>query len=94
VDESGRRTVRQVLFYSLLLIPVTLAPAWLGMSGRTYAAGALALGVVSFWVAARLGRGGLGPFAPESKAAARHLLLATVLYLPALFALMMLDAVR
>jgi heme o synthase len=94
IDESGRRTVREVIAYSLLLIPVTLAPAFLGMSGRVYLAGAFLLGLASLWVAARLGRGGLVPSDPHSKAAARQLLLATVLYLPALFALMMLDAVR
>lgn len=94
VDESGRRTVHQVVFYSLLLIPVTLAPAFLGMSGRLYAAGAFVLGLASLWVATRLGKSGARPTEPGSKAAARHLLLATVLYLPALFALMMLDAVR
>jgi len=94
VDATGRKTVRQVIFYGLLLIPVTFAPAFLGMSSRIYIAGALILGLAQLWVAARLGRGGLTPFAPESKAAARQLLLATVLYLPALFALMMVTAVR
>lgn len=94
VDASGRRTVRQVLFYSLLLIPVTLAPAFLGMSGNIYLVGAFALGVASLWVAARLGRDHLAPADPHSKAGARQLLLATVLYLPALFALMMFDSVR
>lgn len=94
VDETGRRTVRQVIFYSLLLIPVTLAPGFLGMSGRAYLAAAFLLSVGSLWVAARLGRNGLTPADPQSKAAARQLLLATVLYLPALFAFMMLHAVR
>jgi protoheme IX farnesyltransferase len=94
VDGTGRRTVRQVIFYSLLLIPVTLAPTFLGMAGAVYLAGAFALGVASLWVAARLGRHGRTPSDPHSKAAARQLLLATVLYLPALFAFMMLDAVR
>ena len=94
VDGSGRRTVREVIGYSLALIPVTLAPALLGMSGRFYAVGSVLLGVASLYVAARLGRGRLAPSDPESKAAARQLLLATVLYLPTLFALMMLDAVR
>jgi protoheme IX farnesyltransferase len=94
VDGSGRRTVREVIGYSLALIPVTLAPALLGMSGKIYAVGSVVLGLASLWVAARLGRSQLTPSDPESKAAARQLLLATVLYLPALFALMMLDAVR
>ena len=94
VDATGRRTVREVIGYSLALIAVTTAPVVVGMSGRIYLAGALALGAASLFVAARLGRGRLVPSDPESKAAARQLLLATVLYLPALFALMMLDAVR
>jgi protoheme IX farnesyltransferase len=94
VDETGRRTVREVIGYALLLIPVTLAPTFLGMSGRIYLVAAVALGIGSLWVAARLGHGRLAPADPHSKAAARQLLLATVLYLPALFAFMMLDAVR
>jgi protoheme IX farnesyltransferase len=94
VDETGRRTVREVIFYAVLLIPVTLAPVFFGMSGRTYIAGALLLGLAQLYVATRLGRGGVVPSAPESKAAARQLLLATVLYLPALFAFMMTTATR
>jgi protoheme IX farnesyltransferase len=94
VDATGRRTVREVIGYSLLLIGVTLTPTLVGMSGRVYLGGALVLGIASLAVAARLGRGRLTPFDPESKAAARQLLLATVLYLPALFVLMMLDAIR
>ncbi|MBI2677390.1 MAG: protoheme IX farnesyltransferase [Candidatus Koribacter versatilis] len=94
VDETGRKTVHQSIAYAALLIPVTLAPALFGMSGRVYLVGAFVLGVAQLWMATRLGRGRLAPADPHSKAAARQLLLATVLYLPALFALMMFDAVR
>jgi protoheme IX farnesyltransferase len=77
--------------YSLVLIPVSLLPTFLGMAGRIYFAGALMLGVALFYVGVRLARFKLAPDTPRSKQRARQLLQATVFYLPLLFALMMLN---
>jgi protoheme IX farnesyltransferase len=91
VEADGRSTVREILLYSLALIPVSLAPAFLGMAGTIYLAGALVLGVALLWFGVRLARLHLPPTAARSKAAARQLLQATVFYLPLLFALMMIN---
>jgi protoheme IX farnesyltransferase len=92
LETDGHSTTREILLYSATLIPVSLAPAILGMSGAIYAAGALVLSCIYFWFGLRLRRLHLPPSAPESKPAARQLLKASVLYLPALFALMMASA--
>ncbi len=91
VEADGRSTVREIVLYSLALIPVSMAPSLMGMSGRIYLVGAFVLGVVLLWFGMRLARLHLPPRAARSKAAARHLLQATVFYLPLLFALMMIN---
>jgi protoheme IX farnesyltransferase len=91
VEADGRSTVREILVYSLALIPVSLVPSFLGMSGRTYLVGAFVLGVALLWFGVRLARLHLPPTAARSKAAARRLLQATIFYLPLLFALMMIN---
>lgn len=92
VDQAGRSVVRQMLAYSSVLIPVSLLPALLHMSGRLYLTGALVLGMVFLWFNFRLARTNLAPTAPASKKFARQLLQASVTYLPLLFALMMINA--
>src|ERR1700719_2296649 len=91
VETDGKSTGRQIVFYSLALIPVSLLPTFLRMSGRLYFAGALLLGVALFYVGARLATFKMAPDTPRSKHRARQLLQATVFYLPLLFALMMLN---
>jgi heme o synthase len=93
VEEDGRSTARNILAYSLGLIPVSLLPSLMGMSGRIYLAGALVMSIVLFWFGVRLSALKLAPSAARSKMFARHLLQATVFYLPLLFALMMLNTV-
>ncbi len=91
VFSDGRATAREILLYSLALIPVSMMPATLGMTGRVYLFGALLLGLALFYFGWRLSSRRLPATAPRSKEPARHLLRATVLYLPLLFALMMLN---
>jgi protoheme IX farnesyltransferase len=91
VEEDGKSTARQILLYSLALIPITLAPSFLGMSGRVYFAGAVIMGAALFYFGARLAVLGLPLNHARSKQRARHLLQATVFYLPLLFALMMIN---
>lgn len=43
---GSRSTKVQMLIYTLLLVPVTLVPGFIGMSGLLYTAGAGALGVL------------------------------------------------
>ncbi len=92
VEPDGRSTARAVVLYSLALIPVSLAPVFLHMAGRTYFVGALLLGAAFLWAGVRLAAQPLPATSPHSKPRARQLLQASVLYLPLLFALMMLNA--
>ncbi len=91
VFADGKATAREILVYSIALIPVSMMPAAVGMTGRIYLFGALLLGIALFLVGWRLASKKLPANAPHSKAPARQLLQATVLYLPLLFALMMLN---
>src|SRR5205814_8548872 len=91
VEPDGKSTARQIMLYSLALIPISLLPTVLGMSGKIYFAGALLLGLGLFFVGVRLAMFDLAPHTPRSKQRARQLLQATVFYLPLLFALMMLN---
>ena len=91
VEADGRSTVREIVLYSLALVPVSMAPSLMGMTGRIYLVGALLMGVALLWYGARLARLHLPPTSARSKAAARKLLQATIFYLPLLFALMMIN---
>lgn len=93
VESDGKSTGRQIVLYSLGLIPTTLAPAMMGMSGKIYVTGALTLGAALLYFGARLAALRLPLTHARSKQYARHLLQATVFYLPLLFALMMLDRI-
>src|SRR5215467_6439632 len=94
VDKAGHSVIRQMLAYASALIPVSLMPAVLAMSGRAYLAGALVLGLAFLWFVYRLARTNLPTTSPISRRLARQLLQASVIYLPVLLALMMIDAVR
>ena len=91
VEPDRPSTARQILFYSVGLIPVSLLPTLLHMSGLLYFSGALLLGFAMLHFSLRLIRAN-HPNAPRSKPLARNLLQATVFYLPLLFALMMWNA--
>lgn len=93
VEPDGKSTARQIVLYSVGLIPVTLAPTLLGMSGRVYFVGAFVTGAALLYFGVRLACLHLPLSAARSKQRARHLLQATVFYLPLLFGLMMLDKV-
>ncbi len=91
VEPDGRSTARAIMLYSIALIPVTLAPTLFGMAGKTYFAGAFILGLGVFYFSLDIWRAKLAPARPQAKVMARHLLQATVFYLPLLFALMMIN---
>jgi len=93
VRPDGKSTVWRILAYSGALIPVTLLPFSMGMSGRVYLVGAVLMGAALFRVSLGMAYPALPATAAASKASARRLLRATIVYLPALFALMMANAV-
>jgi protoheme IX farnesyltransferase len=92
VDSDGKSTVWRILAYSAALIPVSLLPVALGMAGRVYVVGAILMGMALFRVSMGMAYPRLLATDPASKPQARRLLLATILYLPALFALMMANS--
>ena len=84
VEPDGRVTAQQIVVYTLMLLPVSLIPAALGISGKIYLYGALVLGLLFLYYSVR------AAFS-KSRQQARRLLLASVLYLPLLFILMVLN---
>ena len=84
VDNTGRRTARHLIAYSVLLVPVSLVPAWLGVAGIVYAAGAGLLGAGLLALAGRFA-------AHRSSERARTLFRATLVYLPLVWLLLLAD---
>ncbi len=84
VEPDGRSTARQIVLYGLALIPVSLVPGILGMSGRIYLLGALLLGMWFLYAGVRVAL-------DRSVVRARGVLMASVLYLPAIYGLMLID---
>lgn len=84
IEPDGKRTFAQILLCSWLLIFASLVPAAIGLSGGIYAVGVFVAGIALWWVGRRLTKTG-------SMIDARNLLKATVLYLPVLFALIVID---
>jgi len=94
VEEDGRSTARRILLYSVVLIPISVLPSYMGMAGRLYMGGAVVLGLSLLYFGVRLAFLDSPLASAPSKMRARHVLQATVIYLPLLFALMMTNAVR
>lgn len=85
-DPEGRRTGRQALLWAAALVPVSVAPSALGLTGTVYFVGAIALSLGFLGFAAAFERA-------RDRGAARRLLLVSVLYLPAILAVMLADRV-
>jgi protoheme IX farnesyltransferase len=85
-------TVVQALFYAVIMIPVSLWPATLHITGSVYTVVATILGLGYLWFTIRFARIVRDPNSEVSRSAARELLRASVIYLPLLLAAMMLDA--
>ena len=83
-DPDGRSTKHLVLLWTLALVPVSLVPTFLGLSGGAYFVGALVLGLFFLGTSLRLVRW----VTPSS---ARTVFLSSVIYLPLLLILMLVD---
>ncbi len=94
VEEDGKSTAHRILIYSIALIPISLLPSYMGMAGKIYLVGASALGCAMLYFGIRLAFLNLPLATARSKKRARHVLQATVIYLPLLFALMMGNSVK
>lgn len=86
-EPDGKSTGRQIILYTLALLPVSLVPTWLGITGNIYLVGTLLSGFGYLYY-------GLLAARRKTKPDARRLLLASVIYLPILYALMLIDKVN
>ena len=84
LDELGFVTGRHMLAWSVAILPVSLMPSLLGLTGIIYFLGELVLG--SLFLLSSIGFA-----ARRSEAAARRVFLISILYLPLLWGLMVLD---
>ena len=84
VDPSGERTRYQAVSHTLALLPFSLCPFVFQMSGLVYLAGAMVLGGCFLWSAVQFSR-------QLSIPAARRLFFVSIIYLPLLLGLMVLD---
>jgi heme o synthase len=93
VQPDGWSTVAEALFFAVAMIPVSLAPWRLGMTGLTYAVLATALGIG--YLAYTIRFGGILRTSDDgvSRMLARDLLKVSVLYLPLLFTALMICAI-
>jgi len=85
VDPSGKRVFKQAIIFSMVLIPVSMSLTWLGITGSLYMFGAIVAGAGMLASTVML-------WNIRTPAAARHVLMASVFYLPALLALIVIDA--
>ena len=83
---SGESTGRQIIFYCCVLIPISVLPTFFGLTGILYLLGAIVLGFIylGYGFAVALFR---------SNTHAHRLLRVSVLYLPVLLGLMMIDKI-
>jgi protoheme IX farnesyltransferase len=87
IDPQGRRTSRQALGYTLALLLVSVCPYLFHLAGPIYLVSALVLGLLFVWFAFQFIR-------DSSVARARQLFYASLLYLPLLLAVMVLDKLK
>jgi protoheme IX farnesyltransferase len=87
VDPQGHRTARQAVSHTLGLLPISLFPFVFHLSGPVYLAGALILGLVFLCFALRFARS-------LTIVRARQLFYMSILYLPLLLTVMVLDKVK
>lgn len=84
LEKDGRITARQIVMFTILMVPVSFAPFFIGLSGIYYLIGAVVLGIWFLWTSIQAAR-----FKTVEKN--RRLLLVSVLYLPIIFALMVFN---
>jgi protoheme IX farnesyltransferase len=84
VEPEGRLTAQQIVIWTLVLVPVSLFPVALGTTGAVYFFGAFLLGLLFLGTS-------IHAALSNTRQGARRLLLASVLYLPVLFGLMVFN---
>jgi protoheme IX farnesyltransferase len=86
LEPDGRSTGRQAIIYSAALLPLSLAPTLIGMTGRAYFIGALALAAIFLTLTVKFAMS-------RSRLDARRLFFGSIIYLPLLWILMIANRV-
>ena len=84
VEPDGRSTGRQAVIYAVLLVPVSLAPSFVGVSGSAYFWIALVLGAALIGLAARFALA-------RNERSARALFFGSIIYLPLIWTAMIVN---
>ena len=82
-------TRRQILLYSVFLVPIAIAPYFVGLGGVTYLAFSVVLGAIFLWLAVKVYRTTEGR---EADKVAKQLFWFSILYLYLLFAVLLVEA--
>lgn len=94
VDADGHRTGRQAVLHAAALLAASLCVCVFHLAGLLYLIGALALGLAYLWFAAQFARQLRARDATLTLTRARQLFFLSILYLPLLLALMVVDKVK
>ena len=86
VEPAGKITMRQIVMFTIMLVPVSLAPFFFGISGPIFLGAAVILGILFLIASIRVARS-------KTNEMAKHLLLVSVIYLPLLFIFMVADKI-
>jgi len=84
IEPTGKSAARQAVLFSLMLVPLSLAPYYLKMSGPAYAVGAAAGSLGLLWLAASFA-------VKRTDERARLLFLGSITYLPLLWGMLIVD---
>jgi protoheme IX farnesyltransferase len=85
VEKEGKNTAFQIVFFSVVIIPVSVIPYFTGVSGIIYFIGAIVLGL---WFLSA----GIKAAREKTPEASRKLLMTSVMYLPLIFFLMVINS--
>jgi len=86
LEPDGRSTGRQAVIYSAALVPLSLTPTLIGLTGRAYFIGALALAALFLALTVKFALS-------RSRLDARRLFFGSIIYLPLLWILMIANRV-
>lgn len=81
VEPSGKLTAQQIVLFTVMLLPISITPFFIGLTGWVYLVGASLLGIWFLYESIQTARA-------KTVEKARRLLLVSVLYLPVIFALL------
>lgn len=87
IEPDGESTARRIVWCSVAMIPLSILPKFFGMAGWPYVIGAVLAGIMFLHASAKI-------MNDRTRVRARGVLLASVIYLPILYGLMVLDRAR